>query len=173
MVTNLGTFKTKVIIYWQKTCKTKMTHFYISNGGVYFFSGLSYWDWTQIFPREDKRQVLAGVTVHETATRHEIHTCKGVGDVIFDHDVDEHSWENQRLIFLVPQADVTVTWRRHRMDTSRRLERGVGVQMSGGVHASHLPFTGNISGRNCQQFYFKWCMTFFKAGTCCTALFFS
>lgn len=78
----------------------------------------------QIFPREDKRQVLAGVTVCEAATRHEIHTCKGVGDVIFDLDVDEHSWENQRLIFLVPQANVTVTWkRRHRMDTSRRLER--------------------------------------------------
>lgn len=36
-------------------------------------------------------------------------TCEGVWDVIFDHDVDEHSRKNQRLVLLVPQADVTIT----------------------------------------------------------------
>lgn len=41
--------------------------------------------------------------------RHNIHTCKRVGDVIFDLDVDEDGREDQRLVLLVPQADVAVT----------------------------------------------------------------
>lgn len=41
----------------------------------------------------------------------ESHTCKGVWDVVFDLDVDKHGWKNQRLILLIPQADITIPWK--------------------------------------------------------------
>lgn len=59
------------------------------------------------FPGEDKSFMLAVIT-----NRHNIHTCKRVGDVIFDLDVDEDGREDQRLVLLVPQADVAITWGR-------------------------------------------------------------
>lgn len=40
---------------------------------------------------------------------HKVYTSKGVWDVVFDLNVDKHSWKNQRLILLVPQADITIT----------------------------------------------------------------
>lgn len=41
----------------------------------------------------------------------EVCTSKCIWDVVFDFNVDEHSWQNQRLVFLIPQADVTITCR--------------------------------------------------------------
>lgn len=43
-----------------------------------------------------------------------IYTSKGVWDVVFDLNVDKHSWKNQRLILLIPQADITITWKKKR-----------------------------------------------------------
>lgn len=39
------------------------------------------------------------------------YTSKGVWDVVFDLNVDKHGWKNQRLILLVPQANITITWK--------------------------------------------------------------
>lgn len=39
-----------------------------------------------------------------------IYTSKGVWDVVFDLNVDKHGWKNQRLILLIPQPDITITW---------------------------------------------------------------
>lgn len=39
-----------------------------------------------------------------------IYTGKGVWDVVFDLNVDKHSWKNQRLILFISQADITITW---------------------------------------------------------------
>lgn len=75
------------------------------------------------FPGEDKSFMLAVITVHEAANRHNIHTCKRVGDVIFDLDVDEDGREDQRLVLLVPQADVAVTWGRQTGSGERAGER--------------------------------------------------
>lgn len=38
-------------------------------------------------------------------------TCKCIWDVVFDFDVDKHGGKNQRLILLISQADVTITYR--------------------------------------------------------------